>query len=249
MIRGCQPPPPRARPIRSRHLRCQVPVQRDDDVTAVRAGAQASSGHDDAFVLRQQGRVRARRLSRLLVWMLCPFRRKSRPAGTPGSAPSRPASRARRSSAPRWQPGACYCGSLRRASRLIRSITVVPPAPAGIPTSSQTRRASARPLPPPCPPSEAAPAAGCQRPLSRTSACAARRRPAAAAAPPATRTGPDRVRRDLADRDHEIIRPGRRQARPRRPPRRKPAHLPQVISAESQPARHGKTPPPPHNVP
>jgi hypothetical protein len=30
-------------------------VQRDDDVTAVLAGAQASSGRDDAFLLRQHG--------------------------------------------------------------------------------------------------------------------------------------------------------------------------------------------------
>jgi hypothetical protein len=44
-------------------------------------------------------------------------------------------------------------------------------------------------------------------------------------------------------------RAGRRQARPRRPPRHNPAHLPQVISAESQPARHGGNPPPPPNPP
>ena len=147
----------------------------------------------------------------------------------PGSPPSRPASRARRSSAPSWQRGACYRGSPRRASRLIRSIPAVPPAPARIPASSQTRRASARPIPPPCPLSEAAPAVGCQQPLSRASACACRR------------PVPDCVRRDLADRDHEIIRPGRRQARPHSQPRRNPAHLPQVISAEPHPARQGET--------
>jgi CheY-like chemotaxis protein len=52
---------------------------------------------------------------------------------------------------------------------------------------------------------------------------------------------PDRVRRDLAARDHEILRPGRRQARPHRPPRRHPTHRPQVISTEPHSARHGET--------
>ena len=48
---------------------------------------------------------------------------------------------------------------------------------------------------------------------------------------------PDPVRRDLTDRDHEIIRP----VRPHRPPRRNQAHLPQVISTEPHLARHRDT--------
>jgi hypothetical protein len=98
----------------------------------------------------------------LPFWMLRPFRQKSRPAGTPAARrPGRPASWASRAEAqqrtaratPR-RPARLPRGprSPRRACRLIRSITAVPPAPARIPASSQTRRASARPIPPLRPP-------------------------------------------------------------------------------------------------
>jgi len=56
--------------------------------------------------------------------------------------------------------------------RLIRSRTVVPPRLVWISTSSQIRRASARPLPPGRPSAWAAAGAGRQRPLSRISASA-----------------------------------------------------------------------------
>jgi hypothetical protein len=74
----------------------------------------------------------------------------------------------------------CIADGRAVPGRLIRSRTVVPPRPARISTSSQTRRASARPLPPGRPPSGAAVAAGRQRPLSRISACTT--------VPPATRS-------------------------------------------------------------
>ena len=72
----------------------KFPVLRDDDVTAVLAGAQPGSGHDGAFLLRQHGRVRARRLSHQLpVWTLRPVPAEVPSCRYPGSPPSRPASR------------------------------------------------------------------------------------------------------------------------------------------------------------
>ena len=108
----------------------KFPVQRDDDVTAVLAGAQASSGHDGAFLLRQHGRVRARRLSHQLpVWMLRPVPAEVPSCRYPASRrPARPAG-AKRSSARRGQPGACYRGPPRRACRLIADQAPGPPAP------------------------------------------------------------------------------------------------------------------------
>ena len=73
----------------------------------------------------------------------------------PGSLPSRlPGQPGRSAAAHRAGNTAAPCPVTARPALaaprprpLIRSITVVPPAPARIPTSSQTRRASARPNP------------------------------------------------------------------------------------------------------
>jgi hypothetical protein len=114
--------------------------------------------------------------------MLRPDPAAVHPASTPQPA-ARSAGAKRSSARRRQQDGARprYRGppAPRRDGRFIRNVTMVPPAPARIPTPSQTRRASARPLPPLRPLPEAAPAGSRQQPLSRTSACAA---------PPATRS-------------------------------------------------------------
>jgi len=116
---------------------------------------------------------------------------------------------------------------------------VVPPGPDPDPHPIADKARQRKALPPLRPLPEAVPAAGRQHPLSRTSACAAR--PATPQQQPRRRRPvPDRVRRDLADRDHEILRPGRRQARPHRSPRRNPAHWPRVISTEPHPHGTGK---------
>ena len=119
----------------------------------------------------------------------------------------------------------------RPGGRFIRTITVLPPAPAQIPTSSQTRRASARPLPPLRPLPEAAPAAGRQHPLSRTSAVAA---PAATCS--SSRAAGDPYRTAFAAISLTAI--TKSSARPAAP---SPAHWPQVISTEPHHARHGET--------
>jgi len=114
-----------------------------------------------------------------------PASTRSLPPGSPGPPGAKRSSSRRRQhdgARPRYRgpPGP------RRGAGSSASTTVAPPAPGRIPTSSQTRRASARPLPPLRPLPEAGPAAGRQHPLSRTSACAA---------PPAARRPQQQPRR------------------------------------------------------
>jgi hypothetical protein len=71
----------------------QFPVQRDDDITALFTDAQADTDHGGAFLLRQQGKVRAQRLSPLPVRMLRPGLR--RPSILPAPAACRPVRPAR----------------------------------------------------------------------------------------------------------------------------------------------------------
>jgi hypothetical protein len=137
-----------------------------------------------------------------------------RQPAVPAARPAGP----KRASARRGQhrgalPGYRGPRSPRPARRLIRSITVVPSAPARIPIPSQTRRASARPIPPlrpsaggrsrSRPPAAAVADLGLRRPADDPQQQPRRRRPV-----------PDRVRRDLTHRDNEIIRPARRPGPP-----------------------------------